>query len=62
MSTDRTCEQVWADILAGHAARGTQPPTEIDAETETILREILGDDAVNDIKAQEALTNAASPS
>lgn len=52
MSTDRTREECWAIQLAYHEQRGTTPPTELDAETEADLREILGDEAVDAMKTE----------
>lgn len=52
MSSDRTMEDAWHYQVASAKARGVEIPTEIDAETEAILREILGDADVDDIKAK----------
>jgi hypothetical protein len=50
MSSDRTRDEIWEIQLAYCEARGIAPPTDMDAETEAILREILGDESVEQIK------------
>ncbi len=54
MSSDRTREEVWLTQLAYREAKGQIMPTQIDPEMESILREILGDATMDDIKSKEA--------
>lgn len=54
MSTEKTVEEAWAVQMAYHEQRGTKPPTELDPETEAILREIMGDEAVDEAIAEDA--------
>ncbi len=44
-----TLEEGWAIQLAYHETRGTKPPEHTDAETAAVLREILGNEAVEEI-------------
>lgn len=53
-TTETSFEDWCARQDAGLAARGLTRPTEMSAEDETTLQKLLGDAAVDEIRAKEA--------
>lgn len=55
MSSERALEDVWADRVAMAKSSSRKIPAQLDAETVGVLRDILGDVAVDAMLLTEAL-------